>query len=161
MSRIKFPSEPHLGFDIHLDAYMALVQKLVNMTLNYKNVRVARLSFVDYENKDFYVDFPFNKELCIHNTSTVGKFGYGRYAGSFFDVILRLEDGNPMNLRIFYGIEEAVPPPQDEPKMYVLGEDRRFVKKGKATYIEYEGKYISLKDAKKLEKERKKSQVIS
>jgi hypothetical protein len=179
---------------------MALVQKLINMTFNFKNARVERLSFVDYVNQRFFPNFPLEKRLCVHNTSTMDKFGYGRYSGCFFDVILRLENGNPMNFRIFYGIDEEVTPasaqvpapcdtlppsgdtlrsdtspsdtlpsagdtlhsdtsPSDtspSDTINILGADRKFVKKGRATYIEYEGKLISLTEAKKLERKEKK-----
>lgn len=157
MSFLTYPYNPSWDFVMMVDAHMALTQKLVNMTFNYRNVRVEKLSFVDYDNKCFFSNFPFGKQLCIHNTSTVDKFGYGRYVGNFFDVIVRLEDGNPMNLRIFYGIEGestevSVEKEKEGETMFILGKDRKCFKKGRATYIEYESKFISLTDAKKLEK---------
>jgi hypothetical protein len=189
MSYITFPRQ-EWDFPTLLDSYMALVQKLINMTFNFKNARVERLSFVDYVNQRFFPNFPLEKRLCVHNTSTMDKFGYGRYSGFFFDVILRLENGNPMNFRIFYGIDEeaqeSVPGPSQEPSLcdpsqsgqvpeplagdpspcdplppsgdtiYILGADRKYVKKGRATYIEYEGKLISLTEAKKLERKANK-----
>jgi len=191
MSYITFPRQ-EWDFPTLLDSYMALVQKLINMTFNFKNARVERLSFVDYVNRRFFPNFPLEKRLCVHNTSTMDKFGYGRYAGHFFDVILRLENGNPMNFRIFYGIDEEttapaqepvpgpspepsqveVPEPSKEPSpsdtlppsgdtlhsntINILGADRKFIKKGRATYIEYEGKLISLTEAKKLERKANK-----
>ena len=175
MSYITFPRQ-EWDFPTLLDSYMALVQKLINMTFNFKNARVERLSFVDYVNRRFFPNFPLEKRLCIHNTSTMDKFGYGRYSGFFFDVILRLENGNPINFRIFYGVDEEVTPAQaqvPEPSLaesqnpapsgsvpdpspcdtiHILGADRKYVKKGRATYIEYEGKLISLTEAKKIER---------
>lgn len=154
MSYITLPYKKEWDFVTLLDANMALIQKLLNMTLCYKNVKVVKLSYVDYDNKCFYPNFPMETRLCIHNTSTIDRFGYGKYNGNFFDVILRLEDGNPINYRIFYGIDETTssPEPQPEPTLFVLGEERKVVKKGKYTYVLYEDKLISLTEARKLEK---------
>lgn len=169
-SFITLPSQPEWNFATLLDANMALVQKLFNMTLNLNNVKVERLSFIDYTNQCFYPNFPSQKRLSIHNTSTLEKFGFGRYAGHFFDVIARTSDGNPANYRIFYEIDEtqSVPTPTPAPTpvqhvkmipsppihaqdtIYILGQDRQIIKKGRASYIEYEGKMISLTEAKKL-----------
>lgn len=183
MTYITFPYDSSDSFYVMLDKNMALVQKLFNVTFNHQ-VRVEKISFIDYENKRVFPSFPFEKRLCIHNTSTLETFGHGRYAGYFFDVIVRLANGNPMNYRIFYSIEEfneivneikepgvnisddtligseVVAPTtlsnQDKNDtintMFILGEERPFFKRGRATYIEYNGSYISLTEAKKIEK---------
>lgn len=140
-----------------LSSHTALIQKLLNTTLNYKNIVIEKLSFIDYSNQTFYANFPFNKQLSIHNTSTLDKFGYGRYIGNFFDIIVRLESGNPMNLRIFYSIEknnedENTVQEKKQEVINILGKERRYFKKGRVTYIEYEGQFISLTEAKRLEK---------
>ena len=146
--------------------YTALVQKLINMTLQYRHVIVERLSFVDYTNMKISDSFHIGKQLCIHNTSTLETFGHGRYNGYFFDVIVRLPDNNPMNIRIFYGIVNPhikIENPQIENNeinvqtspdthMMILGEYRKFFKRGRTTYIEYNDKMITLSEAKKLEK---------
>lgn len=166
MSYVTLPYKEEWDFLTLLDANMALIQKLVNMTLCYKNVKVVRLSYVDYDNKRFFPNFPLEKRLCIHNTSTIDKFGYGKYAGNFFDVILRLEDGNPINYRLFYGIEEDINSTHaeevksnqpdvgvsDGETMFILGENRKIMKKGRFTYVSYGDKYISLTEARKVEK---------
>lgn len=151
---IRLPCDPEWNFITALDANMALVQKLVNMTFRFHNAKVLKLSYVDYAAQKFHDGFPLGKELHIYNTSTIDKFGFGKFSGSFFDVLLRMEDGNPMNWRVFYGIEgeSDEPPAPDVPKVFVLGENRPYVKKGRGTYIEYEGKQISLTEAKKIEK---------
>ena len=81
------------------------MQRYFNMILNMKNVHVERISFIDYVNNIVYPSFPIGKKLCFHNTATFETFGFGRYNGHFFDVIVRLEDSNAMNYRIFYDID--------------------------------------------------------
>lgn len=109
MSYIIFPNDPKDSFDITLGKHIALIQKLINMTLNYKGVEVRKISFIDYENKQIYPSFPCEKQLCIENTSTLDKFGFGSFAGRFFDVIVKLHSDNHMNIRIFYSIENDKP----------------------------------------------------
>lgn len=162
MSYITFPLDPSLDFVTNLQKEMFLVQKFVSITLGYGlSLRVERLSFVDYTNKTFHTGFPFDKQLQINNTSTMETFGFGRYNGAFFDVILRKDDGNPLNLKIFYSVagvgdnEETKQIAEDtsnESMIYILGERRKCFKKGRGTLIEYNGKLITLTEAKKLEK---------
>lgn len=104
MSYIIFPNDPNDTFDVLVSKNRALLQKLFNMTFNYQNVTVERISFIDYTNKKIIDSFPIGKRICINNTSTIEMFGLGKYDGYFFDVILRLPNGNPMNYRIFYDI---------------------------------------------------------
>lgn len=163
-----------------VNSHVSVIQRIFLGALGFKHPKIERISFIDYKNKKFFPNFPFNKRLNIHNTSTLDKFGFGKYSGAFFDVIVRLEDNNPRNFRIFYeidGVPSATPTPhpppppsppqppptpaketahnesQDDPSVFVLGYKRKFVKKGRATYIEYDGKQLSLTEAKKLEKD--------
>lgn len=160
MTYVTFALDDSQDFKTNLENHMFLIQKLVSITFGYKmSMTVERVSFVDYEKKTFYTSFPFNTQLQIHNTSTMQTFGFGRYNGAFFDVILRMNDGNPMNLKIFYGIGDETPQKQQDNMIFILGENRKCYKKGRVTLIDYNGDMISLTEAKKLEKNEKKKNV--
>jgi hypothetical protein len=157
MSYVTFVLDNSQDFKTNLENHMFLIQKLVSITFGYKmSMTVERVSFVDYDKKAFYHSFPFNTQLHIHNTSTMQTFGFGRYNGAFFDVILRMNDGNPLNLKIFYGIDEKQ---QQDNMIFILGQNRKCYKKGRLTLIDYNGDMISLTEAKKLEKSEKKKNV--
>lgn len=179
----------HKFIDV-LNSHVSVIQRIFFGALGFKYVKIERISFIDYKSKTFHPNFPFNKRLNIHNTSTLDKFGFGKYSGAFFDVIVRLEDNNPRNYRIFYeidGVSHIITQPQPQPtqlspqpqlqpsiqlptiptttqqpsptqphQIHILGYDRICIKKGRATYIEYDGKHISLTEAKKLEKDLQK-----
>lgn len=143
-----------------LKEHMTITHKILHNTMGYDNLTIERLSFVDYKNSTFYSNFPFNKQICINNTSTVDKFGFGRFQGHFFDVIVRGKDNNPKNIRIFYGIiEEASQAIESKHKelpnkdtIFILGEERPIITIGRYKYVEVDNNIISVTAARKLEK---------
>jgi hypothetical protein len=164
-------------------AHALIVGNIFLKDLNYKEVKIERLSFINYANQTFYPNFPFNQPLVIHNTGSDNQFGFGNFAAKFFEVIATIDDQKPKNFRIFYEllspkttlvealadpevqskidnkIDNKAPedPPAKDPQetIFILGENRLVIKKGRATYVMYEGKQISLTEAKKLEKTKK------
>jgi hypothetical protein len=168
-------------------AHALIIGNVFLKDLNYKEVKIERLSFINYANQTFYPNFPFNQPLMIHNTGSDNQFGFGNFAAKFFEVIATIDDQKPKNFRIFYELlapkttlVEALADPEVQSKIdnkvqevtdvtdteeplakephetiFILGENRPVIKKGRATYVVYEGKQISLTEAKKLEKTKK------
>lgn len=101
-------------FDEQVLQITLLIQKVISVTMNMREAVVERVSFVNYHAKTIHSGFPINQPLAIHNTSTLDNFGFGRYTGNFFDVLIRIY-GNPMNLRIFYASVASPPLPTAQP----------------------------------------------
>lgn len=157
-----------------VESHMVVIFNIFHKCLGYKVVVIEKISFVDYQNKGFHRRFPFNKKLTIMNTSqSLKQFGFGNFSGAFFEVIAKVDlgaSGTPINFRIFYEEEQSLDTVQasgesdktpeskcegegeKQDTMYILGADRPFIKRGRATYVSYNGTYISLTEAKKLER---------
>jgi hypothetical protein len=172
-------------------AHALIVGNIFLKDLNYKEVKVERLSFINYAEQTFYPNFPFNQPIVIHNTGSDNQFGFGNFAAKFFEVIATIDDNKPTNFRIFYELlapkttlvealadpevrnqidnktkesseqqdvssaNESVDAKEPTDTIFILGENRPLIKKGRSTYVMYDGKQISLTEAKKLEKTKK------
>ena len=174
--RVIFPLSQDKVFEELCQEYTATMRGVLRNTFGFGDVNIVKLSFMNYGEKCVHESFPFNKYLVIHNISLLDKFGFGRYAGAFFDVIITIPSGNLVNHRIFYGVDGAtlpapsaptptplpepvpVPPvsvpspaPSAEQTVNILGQDRPFVKRGRTTYVNIDGKEYTLTEARKLE----------
>lgn len=152
-----------------IETYMVQIYNIFHKCLGYKIVGIEKISFVDYANKSFYMNFPFNKKLVIESTSqSLTQIGFGKYTGYFFEVVAKVEiSSKPLNFRIFFDILEddgqsitssALPirkesEENNEHKIYILGEHRTYIRKGRSKYIDYNGKQISITEARKIEKD--------
>ena len=165
--RVIFPFSQDKVFEELCQEYTATMRGLLRNTFGFGDVNIVKLSFMNYGEKCVHEGFPFNKYLVIHNTSLLDKFGFGRYAGAFFDVIITIPSGNLVNHRIFYGIDGATPAPLPDPlpvssstelaqTVNILGQDRPFVKRGRTTYVNIDGKEYTLTEARKLETTKKR-----
>lgn len=169
--RVIFPFSQDKVFEELCQEYTATMRGVLRNTFGFGDVNIVKLSFMNYGEKCVHEGFPFNKYLVIHNTSLLDKFGFGRYAGAFFDVIITIPSGNLVNHRIFYGIDgataPATPTPLPDPvrvssspaaapielaqTVNILGQDRPCVKRGRTTYVNIDGKEYTLTEARKLE----------
>ena len=179
--RVIFPLSHDKGFEELCQEYTATMRGVLRNTFGFGDVNIVKLSFINYGEKCVHESFPFNQYLVIHNTSLLDKFGFGRYAGAFFDVIITIPSGNLVNHRIFYGIDGAPPPPpvptaaptaplpdpapepvpvssspaaaptEQAQTINILGQERPFVKRGRTTYVNIDGKEYTLTEARKLE----------
>lgn len=152
-------------FDDMTERFNKLMHTYFMRLTNYKGYKIEKLSFINYHDRIVYDTFPFGKKLLVNNFSSFDTFGFGSYAGYFFDFIVRFHDGKPMNQRLFYDVEgeeapvstitQQLPTEQThDPSthMFILGEYRRYHKKGRTTYVEYSDKEITLTEARKLER---------
>jgi hypothetical protein len=171
--RVIFPFSNDKVFEELCQEYTATMRGVLRNTFGFGDVNVVKLSFMNYCEKCVHDSFPFNKQLVIHNISLLDKFGFGRYVGAFFDVIISIPSGNLTNHRIFYGIDgemtpaptaapTAAPAPVPSPAteqtqtVNILGQERPFVKRGRTTYVNIDGKEYTLTEARKLEASRKR-----
>ena len=162
--RVIFPFSQDQAFDTLCQEYTATMRGVLRNTFGFGgDVNVVKLSFMNYGKQCVHENFPFSKYLVIHNISLLDKFGFGRYVGAFFDVIITTPSGNLVNHRIFYGVEGETPAPQApvhappaEQTVNILGQDRPFVKRGRTTYVNIDGKEYTLTEARKLETARKR-----
>ena len=104
---IVFPFSKDKVFDDLCQDYAATMRDALRNILGIHDISIVKLSFLNYNEKYVYEEFPVNTKLYIHNTSLLSKFGFGRYVGAFFDVIIRVPSGNLVNMRMFYAPETA------------------------------------------------------
>lgn len=165
---IVFPFSKDKVFDDLCQDYAATMRDALRNILGIHDINIVKLSFLNYNEKYVYEEFPVNTKLYIHNTSLLSKFGFGRYVGAFFDVIIRVPSGNLVNMRMFYAPEaapEAVPKAAPEcpstskaappPTMNILGQERIVIKRGRTTYVNIDGKEYTLTEARKLENKKR------
>ena len=137
-------------FKKSIENFKVITNSIFHRNFGYKIVCIERLSFIDYKNESILPNFPVNQSLRIWNTDTLQRFGMGKFNGFFFDVIARVDLSNkPHNFRIFYDYEEEQQEPSNEEYIFLLGETRKIIKKGRFKYIDYNGKLISVTQAKK------------
>ena len=175
---IIFPSSKDNVFDDMCQEYYATIRNMLRNIFGLNDIHIMKLSFLNYQEKRVYPEFPVNKRLYVHNTSLLSKFGFGRYVGAFFDVIIRiLPSMNLVNMRIFYGVDDGERPSPalaaspaiaaspalaasqaiapEEKYVNILGQDRILIKRGRTSYVNIDGKEYTLTEARKLESKKR------